>query len=95
MVDDDIRRCANPIIGIGDGVIKGHLVEGVKVPSLTTASTITLLVAIISSEGDEFVDGILLIVRLNGDRCTHIVVDHIVTFAVVLKDEEVIHGAVV
>jgi hypothetical protein len=32
---------------------------------------------------------------LNGDRCTHIVVDHIVTFAVVLRDEEVIHGAVV
>jgi hypothetical protein len=29
---------------------------------------------------------------LNGDRCTHIVVDHIVTFAVVLRDEEVVHG---
>lgn len=95
MVDDDIRRCANPIIGIGDGVIKRYLVEGVKVPSLATASTITTLVSIITSKGDEFVDGILLIVRLNGDRCTHIVVDHIVTFAVVLRDEEVIHGAVV
>lgn len=95
MVDDEIRRCANPIIGIGDGVIKRYLVKIIKVPSWPAASTITLLVAIISSEGDEFVDGILLIVRLNGDRCTHIVVDHIVTFAVVLRDEEVIHGAVV
>jgi hypothetical protein len=30
---------------------------------------------------------------LDGDRCTHIVVDHIVTFVVVLRDEEVVHGA--
>lgn len=93
IVDDEIRTCANPIIGIGDGVIKGHLVEGVKVPSLTTAMAVTFLVAIIATKGDELVDGILLIVRLNGDRCTHIVVDHIVTFTVVLRDDEVIHGA--
>ncbi len=93
MVDDEIRRCANPVIGISDGVIKRYLVEVIKIPSLTTAMAITFLVPIIASKGDEFVDGILLIVCLDGDRCTHIVVDHIVTFVVVLRDEEVVHGA--
>ena len=95
MVDDEIRRCANPVIGISDGVIKGHSVEVIKIPSMSAAMAITFLVPIIASKGDEFVDGILLIVCLNGDHSAYVVSYYVVTFAVVLRDEEVVHGAVV
>jgi hypothetical protein len=94
MVDDEIRRCANPVIGISYGIVQGSLVEGVKVPSLSAAMAITFLVPIVPSNGDEFVDGILLIVCLNRDHSAHIVVYNVVTFAVVLGDDEVVHGAV-